>query len=93
MCYGHRAQLSSACQVARSISVNLTGVLHVGHSLGGGYAACALLHALAKHPVAAVKACAGGGVLTFGAPLVLSQQSRAQERYLLADLLPEEHKL
>lgn len=64
-----------------------------GHSLGGGYALCALLYALAKHPQAAISACADGGVFTFGAPLVLSHQSGAHKQLQLADLLPQEHKM
>lgn len=64
-----------------------------GHSLGGGYAICALLYALAKHPREAVSACGEGGVFTFGAPLVLSQKSGACSQQVLADLLPIEHKM
>ncbi|DBB07008.1 TPA: hypothetical protein ACH3X1_011599 [Trebouxia sp. C0004] len=48
---------------------------------------------LAKQPSAAVTALTGGGVFTFSAPLVLSQQSSLHTQQLLADLLPEQYKM
>ncbi|KAK9814112.1 hypothetical protein WJX72_000806 [[Myrmecia] bisecta] len=44
-----------------------------GHSLGGGYANCVMLHMLANREIAELFA-AGGGSVTFGAPMVIHSQ-------------------
>ncbi|KAL3143242.1 hypothetical protein ABBQ38_002093 [Trebouxia sp. C0009 RCD-2024] len=48
-----------------------------GHSLGGGYANCVMLHLLANKRTADLFS-AGGGSVTFGAPMVLYSEAPAE---------------